>query len=280
MDLYYDSVFHGDPNWAITIPGGGTTLRTLTLTGLYPIDSNLSNLKSLTLGKAESWEWSIALINTLVMGSPSLETLIFIGGESTFDIEDDVTESILLCNSLLFLGMEGGISARFATTVLLALDAPNLESVQVTTPTDTYETSLGVPVHWKQVIAQAYERDAKGISTIGQVRSVVIGPEGDGHSPQQNRDFFLNWLRSETWEDPEAVGEESSEDEDDNDEQDEDEYDDKTEEDEDEGQQSDGEVGANGAPEESEGVVGNNRDSSWARVLEYGPGDRLEVRGA
>ncbi|KAG8931782.1 hypothetical protein FRC01_000811 [Tulasnella sp. 417] len=143
MDLDYDGVFHGGPNWAITTPGGGTTLKTFTLTGLYPIDSNLSNLRSLTLGSGASWEWSIALIHTLVVGSHSLETLVFIGGGSTFDVEDDVMESSLPCPPLLSLGMEDGISARFATMVLLALDAPNLESVQVTTPTDTYETSLG-----------------------------------------------------------------------------------------------------------------------------------------
>ncbi|KIO24284.1 hypothetical protein M407DRAFT_26299 [Tulasnella calospora MUT 4182] len=199
IDLDYDSMFHGGPNRAIMIPGGGMTLRTLTLTGLFPIESNLSNLKSLTLGSAASWEWSIARIYTLVIASPALENLTFIGGESTFDVEYEyeVTELTLICPSLRSLAMKGGISANFTTIIFLALDAPNLETIHVTTPSISYETSLGVPVHWDQVIDHFEKRGAEG--AIGRVRSLIIDPEDEGYSPRQNRAFFRFLMASLPW---------------------------------------------------------------------------------
>ncbi|KAG8941057.1 hypothetical protein FRC04_004805 [Tulasnella sp. 424] len=190
VSLDYPSMFDDGPDRTIKIPGGGTNLRTLTLTGLVPINSNLSNLKSLTLGSTSGawWQWSTSSISALVTKSTSLENLTFVGGECTFDVEDDSAGSVLLSPLLRHLGMRGRISANFATRFLLALHAPNLETVNVTTPSVCYETM--VPADWEEVMDRLDEKYVEGNWTVENVRALVIDPEAGGYSSGHNRNFF------------------------------------------------------------------------------------------
>ncbi|KAG9031224.1 hypothetical protein FS837_003027 [Tulasnella sp. UAMH 9824] len=189
IDLDYDSMFHDGPDRTIRI--SGANLRTLTTIGLFPASSNIKNLKSLTIGSAAFWRWSTTLICALVTESQALENLTFSGGESTFEVGDRLVPFALSCPSLRSLTMEGGIAANFTTRFLLALHAPNLETVRVTTPSLlSYEKSLGIPVHWEQAINQIEERDAEEAAAFENVQSLAIDPDDDGLSPRHNRGFF------------------------------------------------------------------------------------------
>ncbi|KAG8923159.1 hypothetical protein FRC00_006554 [Tulasnella sp. 408] len=191
INLDYDSMFHDGPDRTIRIPGVGANLRTLTTTGLFPASSNIKNLKSLTIRSAAFWRWSTTFICALVTESQALENLTFSGGESTFEVVDRLVPFALSCPSLRSLTMEGGIAANFTTRFLLALHAPNLESVRVTTPSLlSYEKSLGIPVYWDQVINQIEARGAKGTAVFENVQSLAIDPDDDGLSPRHNRGFF------------------------------------------------------------------------------------------
>lgn len=190
INLDYDGRFLGGPDLNIRIPGGGTNLRTLTLTGIVPINANVGNLKSLTLGSGVYWQWSASSINTLVTKITSLENLTFVGDKSTFDVEDKSPEFVLLCPSLRYLGMKGRISAGFATSFLLALQAPNLETICVTTPSVCYENTLYFPVDWEEVMDQLDEKYVEGNLTLENIRSLVIDPEDEGYSPRHNGYFF------------------------------------------------------------------------------------------
>ncbi|KAG8964994.1 hypothetical protein FRC05_003521 [Tulasnella sp. 425] len=188
IDLDYDGILLDEPNPNIMIPSGGTNLRTLTLIGIVPTNANLSSLKSLTLGSGLPWEWSASSINALVTKTTSLENLTFMGGKSTFDVEDESPEFVLLCPSLRYLGMKGMILASFATRFLLALHAPNLETIHVTTP--SVRDELNDPVDWEEVMNQLDENHVEGNLTLENVRSLVIDPEDEGCSPWHNGDFF------------------------------------------------------------------------------------------
>lgn len=135
--------------------------------------------------------WSTSAISALITKSTSLENLTFVGGEPTFDVEDDSEEEFVLpCPSLRYLEMKGGTAADFVTRFLLALHAPNLETVHVTAPSVCYETMSRLPVDWEEVMDQLDEKYREGNLTIENVRSLVLDPEYDGYSPRHNGGFF------------------------------------------------------------------------------------------
>ncbi|KAG8893933.1 hypothetical protein FRC01_013260, partial [Tulasnella sp. 417] len=84
--------------------------------------------------------------------------------------------------------MKDGIPATFIAGFLLALRAPNLETVHVTGPQFRRHESISeIPVLWEGVIDQLEERYARSKEAFGNVRTLVIELR-DGK--QRTRGFF------------------------------------------------------------------------------------------
>ncbi|KIO17570.1 hypothetical protein M407DRAFT_227995 [Tulasnella calospora MUT 4182] len=188
IGLYYDRIYHAGFLQSIRIPGGAN-LEILTLKGLFPGCPNLSNLKCLTLTSAGYCKWSPGYISLLLSRSPSLQNLTFIGTEAVFDVECEKQPDVP-ASSLRYLGMKGGVTANFAAYFLLALHAPNLETVDIAIPLlRVNEWMIGAPVSWEDMIDQMETRFLRK-ETFRTVRSLVIDPEDDGSRPHRFRGFF------------------------------------------------------------------------------------------
>ncbi|KAG8898906.1 hypothetical protein FRC01_010725 [Tulasnella sp. 417] len=188
IELQYDSLSPGDALERIRIPRGCTNLQTLTVEGLFPTDYNSSNLKSLTLASAIYCRWSSALISNIIVGSPHLENLTFMGPDLVDNVADNLASYVLPCPSLRSLAMKGGIVPSFTAGFLLALRAPNLETVHVTGPhCHWYERTSGTPALWEEVIDRLEERYARSKETFGNVRSLTIEQQ---HERYRHEGFF------------------------------------------------------------------------------------------
>ncbi|KIO24281.1 hypothetical protein M407DRAFT_26296 [Tulasnella calospora MUT 4182] len=188
LGLHYDGICNIGP-----IPGieGGGNLQALTLKGLFPTDSALSNLKSLTLVSVAYWTWSPSLISTFVMGSPSLESLTLEGADTSSEVGNPGKPFVISCPSLLSLAMTFDISSDFTSTFLLGVHAPNLRAVHVTTPSSPgYGRSSRSQVDWMRVIARIEEGSAKGTLMFEKVRSLTVDLGVCDGGPQRNRGFF------------------------------------------------------------------------------------------
>lgn len=189
IGLHHDGMFGAFPR--IGIPGGGANIHTLTLRGLFPIHSNLSSLKSLTLISPWKGNWTPTLISTLMTESPSLENLTFMGAEAPFGVKGSLASSVLSSPSLRHLATDGGITFSFTARLLLALHAPSLETVHITTPLlGSNERIAGAPFGWEAIFELMEERFLTRKDTFGQVHSLVLHPDWSGTNPRRNWGFF------------------------------------------------------------------------------------------
>ncbi|KAG9027585.1 hypothetical protein FS837_004220 [Tulasnella sp. UAMH 9824] len=193
IGLHHDRLYeyHGFRIRGIEILGGGANIQTLTLRGLFPIGSNLSSLKSLTPISPWYCRWTPALISTLITESPSLENPTFMGTEAAFNVEGDLTLSVLSSPSLRYLATDWRITFTFTARLLLALHAPSLETVHITTPLLRVDKRIaGTPVGWEEIVELMEDRFLTRKDTFGQVHSLVLDPYWSGTSPRRNWVFF------------------------------------------------------------------------------------------
>ncbi|KAG8889664.1 hypothetical protein FRC00_014452, partial [Tulasnella sp. 408] len=88
-------------------------------------------------------------------------------------------------------GADGGITFSFTTRFLLALHAPSLETVHITTPLlGVDERAAGASFGWEQIVELMEERFLTRKDTFGQVHSLVLDPDWSGTSPRRNWGFF------------------------------------------------------------------------------------------
>ncbi|KAG8961189.1 hypothetical protein FRC00_012980 [Tulasnella sp. 408] len=191
LGLHYDSFRRAEPISSISMPGGGANIQRLTLGGLHPIDSNLNNLKSLTLTSSLYCKWPPAIISTFITESPSLESFTFIGDESGFEVKGGLMSSFISSTSLRYLSLKGEIAFELTSSLLLALHAPNLEKVHVAEP------SLRInAVGWVEVADQMEERFLRRKDTFEKVHSLVLDPwpddddDDDDPEPRDDMHFF------------------------------------------------------------------------------------------
>ncbi|KAG8925673.1 hypothetical protein FRC01_009836 [Tulasnella sp. 417] len=180
-----------EPIQGIEIPGGGANIQSLSLMGFFPTDSNLSNLKSLTLKSSQHCKWSLARISALLTESPALENLTFLATLSAFEIEDDLIPSTITSASLLYLAMKDMIGFDFTSKFLLGLHAPNLETVHVSLPLlRVNELFAGTHILWNKIADQVEKRFLRRKETFEKVRSLVLDPGGSPSSPYCDLGFF------------------------------------------------------------------------------------------
>ncbi|KAG8902057.1 hypothetical protein FRC00_002326 [Tulasnella sp. 408] len=185
--LHYNSFRRAEPISSISLPGGGGNIQVLTLGGLHPISSNLTNLKSLTLKSSIYCEWPPAIISAIIAESPSLESLTFIDSESVFEVKDKLPPSFISSTSLRHLALKGGIAFELTSSLLLALHAPNLETVHIAEPCRRINA-----VGWGGIADQMEERFLRRKDTFEHVHSLVLDPWPDGVQarPRNDMHFF------------------------------------------------------------------------------------------